>query len=100
MKSVTNLVIRETFGTGKGPVIALNAHGDVVPPGQGWTSDPYGAEEKRGAVCGRGAAVSKSDYATYGFALLSLKDNPAGLDGTIELYLTYDEETGGYVGPK
>jgi acetylornithine deacetylase/succinyl-diaminopimelate desuccinylase-like protein len=33
MKTVTNLVIRETFGSGKGPVIALNAHGDVVPPG-------------------------------------------------------------------
>ena len=100
MKSVTNLVIRETFGTGKGPVIALNAHGDVVPPGQGWTSDPYGAEEKGGAIYGRGAAVSKSDFATYGFALLALKDNPAGLDGTVELHLTYDEETGGYVGPK
>ncbi len=30
MVSVTNLVIRETFGSGRGPVIALNAHGDVV----------------------------------------------------------------------
>ncbi len=100
MKSVTNLVIRETFGSSKGPVIALNAHGDVVPPGQGWSHDPYGAEEKGGVIYGRGAAVSKSDFATYGFALLALKEKPEGLDGTIELHITYDEEAGGYLGPK
>jgi acetylornithine deacetylase/succinyl-diaminopimelate desuccinylase-like protein len=81
-------------------VIALNTHGDVVPPGEGWMHDPYGAEEKNGAIYGRGAAVSKSDFATYGFALLALKDDPAGLDGTVELHLTYDEEAGGFLGPK
>jgi acetylornithine deacetylase/succinyl-diaminopimelate desuccinylase-like protein len=42
--------------------------------------------------------VSKSDFASYGFALLALKDNPAGLDGTVELHLTYDEESGGFLG--
>jgi acetylornithine deacetylase/succinyl-diaminopimelate desuccinylase family protein len=98
MESVVNLVVRERFGPG--PVIALNAHGDVVPPGRGWRHDPYGAVEKGGAIYGRGAAVSKSDFATYAFALLALKDNPAGLKGTVELHLTYDEEAGGYVGPK
>ncbi|MGE0563915.1 MAG: ArgE/DapE family deacylase [Pseudolabrys sp.] len=100
MRSATNLIVRERFGTGKGPVIALNAHGDVVPPGEGWTVDPYGAVEKGGAIYGRGAAVSKSDFATYAFALLALRDKPAGLSGTIELHLTYDEEAGGDIGPK
>ena len=99
MVSATNLIVRQAFGSGKGPTIALNAHGDVVPPGEGWTHDPYGAEEKGGAIYGRGAAVSKSDYATYAFALLALKANPAGLDGIVELHLTYDEETGGFTGP-
>jgi acetylornithine deacetylase/succinyl-diaminopimelate desuccinylase family protein len=99
MISVTNLIIRQRFGTGRGPTIALNAHGDVVPPGTGWTVDPYGGVEKDGAIYGRGAAVSKSDFATFGFALLALKAAPAGLDGTVELHLTYDEETGGFVGP-
>ncbi|MDQ0510850.1 ArgE/DapE family deacylase [Ancylobacter amanitiformis] len=99
MKSVVNLVVRERFGTG-GPVVALNAHGDVVPPGEGWTFDPYGAEEKGGAIYGRGAAVSKSDFATYAFALLALKEQPEGLNGTVELHFTYDEEAGGFVGPK
>jgi acetylornithine deacetylase/succinyl-diaminopimelate desuccinylase family protein len=100
MVAVTNLVVRQRFGSGQGPVVALNAHGDVVPPGQGWTHDPYGAEEAGGAIYGRGAAVSKSDFASYAFALLALKDDPAGLDGTVELHLTYDEEAGGFVGPK
>ncbi len=100
MKSVVNLIVRERFGSGSGPVIALNAHGDVVPPGEGWTYDPYGAVEKGGAIYGRGAAVSKSDFATYAFALLGLKDRPEGLDGTVELHLTYDEEAGGFVGPQ
>ena len=100
MRSLTNLVVRERFGSGKGPVIALNAHGDVVPPGEGWSFDPYGGVEKRGALYGRGAAVSKSDFATYAFALRALKADPAGLDGTVELHFTYDEETGGDLGPR
>ena len=41
MKSVTNLIVRHRFGDG--PTIALNAHGDVVPPGLGWSHDPYGS---------------------------------------------------------
>jgi acetylornithine deacetylase/succinyl-diaminopimelate desuccinylase family protein len=100
MRSVVNLVVRERFGSGKGPVIALNAHGDVVPPGQGWSVDPYGGAQRDGAIYGRGAAVSKSDFATYAFALRALKAKPQGLDGTIELHLTYDEEAGGNIGPK
>lgn len=100
MISVTNLIIREVFGTGMGPVIALNAHGDAVPPGDGWSKDPYGAEIENGALYGRGVAVSKSDFATYAFALLALKERADELEGTVELHLTYDEEAGGFVGPK
>jgi succinyl-diaminopimelate desuccinylase len=100
MISATNLIIRERFGDG--PVIALNAHGDVVPPGLGWTADPYGAEIRDGFMYGRGVAVSKSDFATYGFALLALKHAAslgAEIGGTVELHLTCDEEAGGLIGP-
>jgi succinyl-diaminopimelate desuccinylase len=97
MISVTNLVVRHRFGDG--PTIALNAHGDVVPPGDGWSSDPYGAEIRDGYMIGRGAAVSKSDFATYAFALRALIDSDAQLHGTVELHLTYDEESGGLLGP-
>lgn len=99
MQSAINLVIREKFGTG-GPTIALNAHGDVVPPGLGWTVDPYGAEIKEGWMYGRGVAVSKSDFATYAYALRALKESGVALNGTIELHFTYDEEAGGVIGPE
>lgn len=101
MISCTNLVVRKRFGDG--PVVALNAHGDVVPPGEGWTRDPYGAEIVDGWMYGRGVAVSKSDFATYAFALLALQaaaDQGARLAGTVELHLTYDEEVGGEIGPR
>jgi acetylornithine deacetylase/succinyl-diaminopimelate desuccinylase-like protein len=97
MVSATNLVVRHRFGPG--PVVALNAHGDVVPPGEGWTMPPYGAETKDGWMYGRGAAVSKSDFATYAFALKALIESRAALAGTVELHLTYDEESGGEIGP-
>ena len=105
MRSVTNLVVRRRFGAG--PVIALNAHGDVVPPGLGWRHDPYGAQIEQGpdgrVMYGRGVAVSKSDFATYAWALLALEAaaaQGAALKGTVELHFTYDEEAGGIIGPK
>jgi succinyl-diaminopimelate desuccinylase len=97
MISATNLVVRERFGPG--PTIALNAHGDVVPPGLGWTVDPYGATIEDGFMYGRGVAVSKSDFATYSYALLALKACGAQFAGTVELHFTYDEEAGGGIGP-
>ena len=98
MVSATNLVVRERFG--EGPVVALNAHGDVVPPSEGWTTDPYGGEIRDGWMYGRGVAVSKSDFSTYAYALLALKAVTGPLAGTVELHLTYDEEAGGTIGPK
>jgi succinyl-diaminopimelate desuccinylase len=97
MISATNLIVRRRFAAG--PVIALNAHGDVVPPGEGWTTDPYGAAIRDGHMYGRGVAVSKSDFATYAFALKALQDSGMALRGSVELHLTYDEEAGGLVGP-
>jgi acetylornithine deacetylase/succinyl-diaminopimelate desuccinylase-like protein len=97
MASVTNLIVRRRFGDG--PVVALNAHGDVVPPGAGWTFPPYGAAISDGVMYGRGVAVSKSDFATYAFAVRALDAAGAPLAGTIELHFTYDEEAGGMLGP-
>jgi acetylornithine deacetylase/succinyl-diaminopimelate desuccinylase-like protein len=128
LQSITNLIVRRRFGAAGdgGPVIALNAHGDVVPPGEGWTRDPYGGEIVDGKLYGRASAVSKSDFATYTFALRALealealealgapavpqppptpaasgtaRSRPAPLAGTVELHFTYDEEFGGELGP-
>jgi acetylornithine deacetylase/succinyl-diaminopimelate desuccinylase-like protein len=97
MASITNLVVRRRFGDG--PTIALNAHGDVVPPGEGWTHDPYGGDVVDGNLYGRASAVSKSDFATYAFALRALEALGAPLAGGVELHFTYDEEFGGELGP-
>ena len=95
--STTNILARRRFGAG--PVIALNAHGDVVPPGEGWSVDPYGAVIRDGRMFGRGVAFSKGDIATYAFALKALEPFAADLRGTVELHITYDEESGGLTGP-
>jgi acetylornithine deacetylase/succinyl-diaminopimelate desuccinylase-like protein len=97
LESITNLIVRRRYGDG--PVIALNAHGDVVPPGEGWTHDPYGGEIDGGFLYGRAAAVSKSDFATFTFAVRALEALAAKLRGGIELHFTYDEEFGGEMGP-
>jgi len=101
MTSVTNLIVRERFGAA-GPTLALNAHGDVVPPGDGWTRPPYEGVVENGRMYGRGVAVSKSDIATYTYALSALRELAragAPLNGTVELHFTYDEEFGGLAGP-
>ncbi|WP_275852840.1 M20 family metallopeptidase [Extensimonas sp. H3M7-6] len=98
MQSITNLIVRRRYGAG-GKTIALNAHGDVVPPGEGWTHDPYGGEIVEGKLYGRAAAVSKSDFATYSFAVRALEAVARPQRGAVELHFTYDEEFGGELGP-
>lgn len=118
MQSITNLIVRRRYGDhpsdqpseypSEGPTIGLNAHGDVVPPGDGWTHDPYGGEVVDGKLYGRASAVSKGDFASYTFAvraLESLRAPAAGagpavpLKGGVDLIFTYDEEFGGELGP-
>ena len=97
LESITNLVVRRTYGPGKS--VLLNAHGYVVPPGEGWTHDPYGGEIADGKIYGRAAAVSKCDFSTYAFAVRALEAVVQPKAGTVELLFTYDEEFGGEVGP-
>lgn len=97
LQSITNLVVRRNYGAGR--TVGLNAHGDVVPPGEGWTHDPYGGEVQDGRLYGRAAAVSKCDFATFTFATRAIEALGAPLKGSVELYFTYDEEFGGELGP-
>ena len=97
LESITNLVVRRRYGPG--PTVLLNAHGDVVPPGEGWTHDPYGGEIDNGQIYGRAAAVSKCDFSSYTFAVRALEAVAKPTAGSVELLFTYDEEFGGSVGP-
>jgi succinyl-diaminopimelate desuccinylase len=98
LQSITNLIVRRPYGA-SGRTIALNAHGDVVPPGEGWTHDPYGGEVVDGKMYGRATAVSKSDFSSFTFALRALEAVCKPAKGAVELHFTYDEEFGGEVGP-
>jgi succinyl-diaminopimelate desuccinylase len=97
LQSITNLIVRRHYAPGR--TIALNAHGDVVPPGEGWTRDPYGGEIVDGKIYGRATAVSKGDFASFTFAVRALESLKAPLKGNVELHFTYDEEFGGEMGP-
>ena len=101
LESITNLIVRRKYGSKDdiGKTILLNAHGDVVPPGEGWTKDPYGGEIDNGNIYGRAAAVSKCDFSTYTFAVRALEAVAKPDKGSVELLFTYDEEFGGEVGP-
>ena len=99
LQSITNLVVQRRYGHG-GRVVALNAHGDVVPPGEGWAHDPYGGEIVDGHLYGRAAAVSKCDFTTFTFAVRALESLGAPLAGGVDLLFTYDEEFGGELGPQ
>jgi len=98
LQTITNLIVRRRYGDG-GKTIALNAHGDVVPPGEGWSHDPYGGEVENGKMYGRATAVSKCDFSTFTFAVRALESLGLPLKGGVELHFTYDEEFGGEVGP-
>jgi len=98
LTTLTNLIVRRPYASG-GRTVALNAHGDVVPPGDGWTHGPYSGEIVDGKLYGRASAVSKSDFATYTFAVRAIETLKSQLKGAVELHFTYDEEFGGELGP-
>ncbi|MGH8833350.1 MAG: M20/M25/M40 family metallo-hydrolase, partial [Polaromonas sp.] len=102
LETITNLVARRRYGDAGlkgGRIVAMNAHGDVVPPGEGWTKNPYGGEIENGKIYGRAAAVSKCDFSTFTFATRALEAVAKPTKGGIDLIFSYDEEFGGEVGP-
>lgn len=85
-EGVKNLLLYRRFGEGEHWCLA--GHIDVVPPGEGWSVDPFGAELKEGYLYGRGAQDMKSGVAAMISALAKIDHFP----GTLSLLLTSDEE--------
>ncbi len=85
-------------GTGARKRIHLNGHFDVVPPGEGWTVDPFGGVVKGGRIYGRGASDMKSGIAAAVFAVESLRRAGVDLEGAVDISGTVDEESGGFAG--
>jgi acetylornithine deacetylase/succinyl-diaminopimelate desuccinylase family protein len=85
-----NLIAK--LANGRGPVFALNTHMDVVPAGEGWSSDPFELREADGRLYGRGACDCKGPLAAMVESLRMLAANPAAWSGTLLGVFVADEE--------
>jgi succinyl-diaminopimelate desuccinylase len=72
----------------KGRHIAFAGHVDVVPPGAGWTSDPFTPEVRGDLLYGRGAVDMKGSIAAFVAAVAEIPEDA----GIISLIITGDEE--------
>lgn len=72
------------------------AHLDVVPEGQGWIHDPYGAEIIDGVMYGRGTLDDKGPAISALYAMAAIKDAGIPLTGGVRLLLGTDEESGSH----
>lgn len=80
------------------PCIHLSGHFDVVPPGDGWSVDPFGGVVREGRLYGRGASDMKSGIAAAALAVEAVRRSGLRLRGPVELSGTVDEESGGFAG--
>ena len=89
---------------GRGPAVPgrprlhLNGHFDVVPPGDGWTVDPFAGQVRDGRIYGRGASDMKSGIAAAVFAVEAMRRAGVELGGAVDISATVDEESGGFAG--
>jgi succinyl-diaminopimelate desuccinylase len=83
---------------GGGPVVHLNGHIDVVPPGDGWTLDPFAGVVRDGRIFGRGVCDMKAGLAAAVYAAEAIARAGVTLPGTLEISGTVDEESGGFAG--
>jgi acetylornithine deacetylase/succinyl-diaminopimelate desuccinylase-like protein len=85
--------VRITLEGDGGPGLLLLGHTDVVPVGDGWTTDPFGGAVHDGRIYGRGASDMKGGLAASLAALAALRG--VGLSGPVELAALVDEEETG-----
>lgn len=92
-----NVVCRRE-GKRPGKTVHFNSHIDVVPPGFGWTFDPFGAAVHDGKIFGRGTCDMKGGLATSIIAAEAYIRCFPDYSGAIEISGTVDEESGGFGG--
>ena len=91
-------VVGRGVGAGSAKRIHLNGHFDVVPPGDGWSVDPFGGVVREGRIYGRGASDMKSGIAAAVFAVEAVRRAGIDLGGAVDISGTVDEESGGFAG--
>jgi acetylornithine deacetylase/succinyl-diaminopimelate desuccinylase family protein len=93
-------VVATLHGQRGTPKLLYNGHIDVVPPGNGWTRDPFGAEIIDGKMFGRGAADMKSGVASMVASIEAIVKSGTTLKGDLILTAVADEETGSIHGTR
>jgi len=91
-------VVARLPGKGKGKTLLLNGHMDVVPPGEDWSVDPFGAEIRGNKIYGRGTSDMKSGIASMMAAMIEMKRSGYSFYGEILFMAVCDEETGSEFG--
>ena len=77
-----------------GEVMGIVAHLDVVPAGDGWKHDPFGAQLEDGVVYGRGTTDDKGPALAGLMAMKAVQDAGVPLKRRVRLILGCDEECG------
>jgi acetylornithine deacetylase len=95
-------VLAQWAGNGDGPVLLINGHTDVVPPGDlsAWSGDPFTARLLEGPdgserIVGRGAADMKAGLVAAWAAVRALRQAGVRLRGTVAIAPVCGEEDGG-----
>jgi succinyl-diaminopimelate desuccinylase len=91
-------VLGRMQGSEPRPCLHFNGHFDVVPVGDGWTVDPFGATIRDGKLYGRGVSDQKAGIAASIFAVEAIRRAGLRLLGTVEQSGSVDEESGGFAG--
>lgn len=83
----------EVTGRSEGPTLALVSHLDTVPPGAGWTRDPFVPVTEGTRLYGRGSGDAKASVAAMLCAARDLADAGGTAAGRLLVVLGYAEET-------
>ena len=86
-------VLVELRGRRPGPTLAFASHLDTVPPGEGWTEDPFTAIIADGKLYGRGSGDAKASVAAMLYAARDLAEQGGPAAGRLVVLLGYGEET-------
>jgi succinyl-diaminopimelate desuccinylase len=91
---VKNLFLTKKFSDGEH--LCFGGHVDVVPAGDGWSSEPFTPKIEDGKIYARGAQDMKSGVAAFLCAIKETKE----FNGRLSILLTSDEEGDAIYGTK
>lgn len=84
--------VRVSIGdASRGPTLVLASHLDVVPPGEGWTRDPFDPVVEGDLLYGRGSGDAKASVSAMFWAIADMATAP--IAGRAMAIFSYGEET-------